>query len=96
MLINSVKRDKMFSFGKTEEEKGRLSAMEENFAVISFEPNGTILYANDNFLNAYRIRRIVALCSIPAICVRYPVFLRQSAQSTPSFHFMFVSFRCCY
>jgi methyl-accepting chemotaxis protein len=51
----------MFNFGKTEEEKGRLSAMEENFAIISFEPNGTILHANDNFLNAlgYRLNEVV-------------------------------------
>ncbi len=51
----------MFNFGKTEEEIGRLSAMEENFAIISFEPNGTILHANDNFLNAlgYRLNEVV-------------------------------------
>ena len=51
----------MFNFGKTEEEKARLSAMEENFAIISFEPNGTILHANDNFLNAlgYRLNEEV-------------------------------------
>ena len=41
----------MFNFGKTEEESARLSAMEENFAIISFKPDGTILHANDNFLN---------------------------------------------
>ena len=50
----------MFSFGKTEEEKARLVAMEENFAIISFKPDGTILYANDNFLNAlgYKLRKV--------------------------------------
>lgn len=37
-------------FGKTKEE-GRLNAMEQNFAIISFVPNGKILHANDNFLN---------------------------------------------
>jgi len=42
----------MFNFGKTEEEAGRLTAMEENFAIISFKPDGTIIHANDNFLNA--------------------------------------------
>ena len=42
----------MFNFGKTEEESARLVAMEENFAIISFKPDGTILNANDNFLNA--------------------------------------------
>ncbi|WP_164970044.1 methyl-accepting chemotaxis protein [Arcobacter sp. CECT 8983] len=41
----------MFSFGKTEEE-GRLAALEENYAIISFKPDGTIIQANDNFLNA--------------------------------------------
>ena len=41
----------MFNFGKTEEDAGRLTAMEENFAIISFKPDGTILHANDNFLN---------------------------------------------
>ena len=41
----------MFNLGKTEEEAGRLTAMEENFAIISFKPDGTILHANDNFLN---------------------------------------------
>ena len=40
----------MFNLGKTEEETGRLLAMEENFAIISFKPDGTILHANDNFL----------------------------------------------
>merc|ERR1711879_858914 len=35
-----------------EEEAGRLTAMEENFAIISFKPDGTIIHANDNFLNA--------------------------------------------
>jgi methyl-accepting chemotaxis protein len=51
----------MFNFGKTQEEAGRLSAMDENFAIISFEPNGTILHANDNFLNAlgYRLNEVV-------------------------------------
>ncbi|MCK9337888.1 MAG: methyl-accepting chemotaxis protein [Arcobacteraceae bacterium] len=35
--------------------------MEDNFAIISFEPNGTILHANDNFLNAlgYRLNEVV-------------------------------------
>jgi len=51
----------MFSFGKTEEEKGRLSAMEQNFAIISFKPDGTILHANENFLNAlgYRLNEVI-------------------------------------
>ena len=51
----------MFNFGKSEEEIGRLKAMEENFAVISFQPNGTILHANQNFLNAlgYRQEEVV-------------------------------------
>jgi methyl-accepting chemotaxis protein len=41
----------MFNFGKTEEESARLSAMDENYAIISFKPDGTIIHANDNFLN---------------------------------------------
>ena len=41
----------MFNLGKTQEEVARLTAMEENFAIISFKPDGTILHANDNFLN---------------------------------------------
>ena len=42
----------MFGLGKTEEEAARLAAMEENYAIISFKPDGTIIQANDNFLNA--------------------------------------------
>jgi methyl-accepting chemotaxis protein len=42
----------MFNFGKSEEESARLSAMEENYAIISFQPDGTIINANSNFLSA--------------------------------------------
>ena len=51
----------MFHFGKTEEESGRLTAMDENFAIISFKPDGTILHANDNFLQAlgYNLNEVV-------------------------------------
>jgi len=51
----------VFNFGKTEEESGRLIAMEENFAIISFQPDGTILHANDNFLNVlgYKLNEVV-------------------------------------
>jgi methyl-accepting chemotaxis protein len=42
----------MFNFGKSEEESARLNAMEENYAIISFKPDGTIINANDNFLGA--------------------------------------------
>ncbi|RXJ88320.1 hypothetical protein CRV01_12950 [Arcobacter sp. CECT 8983] len=42
----------MFNLGKTQEESGRLAAMEENYAIISFKPDGTIIHANNNFLNA--------------------------------------------
>jgi len=51
----------MFNFGKTEEEAGRLAAMEENYAIISFKPDGTILHANDNFLKAlgYNLNDVV-------------------------------------
>ncbi|MGB5867505.1 MAG: PAS domain-containing protein, partial [Arcobacteraceae bacterium] len=41
----------MFNFGKTDEEAARLSAMDENYAIISFKPDGTIIHANNNFLN---------------------------------------------
>ena len=34
----------MFNFGKTEEEVGRLQAMETNYAIISFKPDGVQLY----------------------------------------------------
>ncbi|QKF73744.1 PAS sensor-containing MCP-domain signal transduction protein [Aliarcobacter faecis] len=48
-------------FKKEEEEKGRLNAIEQNFAIISFEPNGKILHANNNFLNTlgYKLAEIV-------------------------------------
>ncbi|QKF65626.1 PAS sensor-containing MCP-domain signal transduction protein [Arcobacter venerupis] len=51
----------MFNIGKTEEEKGRLVAMDENFAIISFKPDGTIIHANDNFLNVlgYKLNEVV-------------------------------------
>ena len=51
----------MFNFGKTEEESGRLVAMDENFAIISFKPDGTIIHANDNFLNVlgYKLNEVV-------------------------------------
>lgn len=39
----------MFNFGKAEEEEGRLIAMDENFTIISFKPDGTILHANQFF-----------------------------------------------
>ncbi|RXJ84565.1 PAS domain-containing methyl-accepting chemotaxis protein [Arcobacter sp. CECT 8985] len=40
------------SFFKTEKEKAKLTAIEENYAIISFNPDGTIIEANNNFLNA--------------------------------------------
>ncbi len=51
----------LLSFGKTAEEEGRLVAMDENFAIISFTPDGRILHANDNFLNAlgYTLHEVV-------------------------------------
>jgi len=42
----------LFTFGKTQEEQGQLSAIDDNFAVISFQPDGTIIHANKNFLDA--------------------------------------------
>ncbi len=51
----------MFDFGKTEEESARLSAMEENYAIISFKPDGTIIDANNNFLSVlgYKLSEVV-------------------------------------
>jgi len=51
----------IFSFGKTEDEKSRLVAMDENFAVISFKPDGSIIHANTNFLNTlgYSLSEVV-------------------------------------
>ena len=51
----------MFNVGKSEEEKGLLSAMDQNFAIISFKPDGQILNANGNFLSAlgYSLNEIV-------------------------------------
>jgi methyl-accepting chemotaxis protein len=51
----------MFNIGKTEEEAARLSAMDENYAIISFKPDGTIIHANDNFLNVlgYKLNETV-------------------------------------
>ena len=42
----------LFSFSKNKEEKAQLNAIDEHFAVISFSPDGIILEANQNFLNA--------------------------------------------
>ncbi|QKF81351.1 methyl-accepting chemotaxis protein [Halarcobacter ebronensis] len=51
----------MFNLGKSEEESARLIAMEENYAIISFKPEGTIIHANSNFLNAlgYNLNEVV-------------------------------------
>ncbi len=50
----------LFSF-KTEEDKEQLQALEQNYAIISFKPDGTILNANKNFLAAlgYELNEIV-------------------------------------
>ena len=42
----------LFSFSNNKEEKAQLNAIDEHFAVISFSPEGIILEANQNFLNA--------------------------------------------
>ena len=42
----------LFSFSNNKEEKAQLNAINEHFAVISFSPDGIILDANQNFLNA--------------------------------------------
>ncbi len=49
------------SFFKTDEEKAYLQAIDQNYAVISFSPDGTILFANKNFLNAlgYSLNEVV-------------------------------------
>ncbi len=49
-----------FLFFNTEE-KAKLQAIQNNFAVISFKADGTILHANENFLNAmgYNLNEIV-------------------------------------
>ncbi len=50
----------LFDF-KSKEEKDRLSVIDSNYAVISFTPDGTILGANKNFLDAlgYGLNEIV-------------------------------------
>jgi methyl-accepting chemotaxis protein len=49
------------TFGKTEDEQGQLAAIDENFAVISFKPDGIVLHANKNFLDAlgYSLNEVV-------------------------------------
>ncbi|MBP9490450.1 MAG: PAS domain-containing methyl-accepting chemotaxis protein [Aliarcobacter sp.] len=42
----------LFSFSTNKEEKAQLNAINEHYAVISFKTDGTILKANQNFLNA--------------------------------------------
>lgn len=41
----------LFSFLKSNEEKAQLNLMNIHFAIISFKPDGTIIQANENFLN---------------------------------------------
>lgn len=40
----------MFTFSK-KKKTSKLNAVNEHFAVISFKPDGTIIEANQNFLN---------------------------------------------
>ena len=51
----------LFNFGVSEMEQARLSAVHSSFAIISFQPNGTIINANKNFLDAlgYSLNEIV-------------------------------------
>lgn len=51
----------LFNFGVSEMEQARLSAVDSSFAIISFQPNGTIINANKNFLDAlgYSLNEIV-------------------------------------
>jgi methyl-accepting chemotaxis protein len=50
----------LFSFLKSKEEKEQLISMNTHFAIISFKSDGTIINANQNFLNAmgYNINEI--------------------------------------
>ncbi len=41
-----------FSFKKNKDDDAQLNAINEHYAVIFFKPDGTIIKANDNFLNA--------------------------------------------
>ena len=42
----------LLNLGKTENERAQLDGANENFAIISFKPNGTIINANEIFLTA--------------------------------------------
>lgn len=72
-------------------EKGKLQAIEENFAVIEFEPDGTILEANDNFFQAmgYTKKEIASrhhrmFCpSEVAESIEYKQFWLQLAEGIP-------------
>ncbi len=51
----------LFNFGKFSYDEVQLNAIDENFAIITFEPNGTIINANDNFLNTlgYSLKEVI-------------------------------------
>lgn len=42
----------MFSFSSSREMTAKLAALDKSQAVIEFKPDGTIIHANQNFLNA--------------------------------------------
>ena len=50
-----------FSFSKSKEDTAQLNAINAHYAVISFKPDGTIIKANENFLNTlgYKLDEIV-------------------------------------
>ena len=51
----------LFNFATSEADQGILSAVDDSFAIISFQANGTIINANENFLNTvgYTLNEIV-------------------------------------
>ncbi|PLY09722.1 MAG: chemotaxis protein [Arcobacter sp.] len=69
----------MFNFGKTEEESARLSAMDENYAIISFKPDGTIIHANDNFLN------VLGYTLSEAVGNHHRMFCNKTYTGTPAY-----------
>jgi methyl-accepting chemotaxis protein len=52
----------LFSFLKSKEEKEQLNLMNEQFAIISFKSDGTIIKANKKFLDTmgYKAHEIIA------------------------------------
>ncbi len=59
--------------------ENKLKALDRSMAIIEFDPSGTILNANDNFLSTlgYRLDEIIGK--------HHRIFLRASEQSTPEY-----------